>query len=188
MPVDHDAAAAIARMPLRGEVLIPCPEVLGIRRACGRPFAPNGRVSRAQRAVGHDTDCLPQAFGTDVAFSDIGQVLVRDAGLATRHALKTGVCSKAMQTEKKARLYFRAIERFERRRTFQDIGKTQPQIGFLHHVEQTCHRPGRTEFSLECAQVRRLRLGIKSCQRNPATRFVAEPHERVFRHAPVERM
>ena len=52
MPVDHDAAAAVADVPLRRQVLVPGAEVLGIGRAGRRPVAPDRRVAGVQRAVG----------------------------------------------------------------------------------------------------------------------------------------
>src|SRR5260370_15502874 len=39
--VDRDAPPAVANMPLRGEVLVPCAEVLGIGGAGGRAAAPD---------------------------------------------------------------------------------------------------------------------------------------------------
>ena len=73
MPIDHDAPSAVTRVPLRSEVLIPGTEVRGIRRACGRAFAPNDRVANAQHVIGHYADCLPEAFRADVPFSDMGR-------------------------------------------------------------------------------------------------------------------
>ena len=45
MPVDHDAAATVADVPLRREVLVPRAEVLGIRGAGRGAVAPDRRVA-----------------------------------------------------------------------------------------------------------------------------------------------
>ena len=54
VPVDHDATPAVADVPLRGEVLVPGAEVLGIGGAGRGPAAPDRRVAGAQRAIGND--------------------------------------------------------------------------------------------------------------------------------------
>jgi len=66
MPINHDAAAAIAHVPLRGEILIPGAVVLGIggTRRCGR--TPNGGISGLQCAVGHNRDRTAQGVGADI--------------------------------------------------------------------------------------------------------------------------
>ena len=51
IPVDHDAPAAVAHLPLGRKVLVPSAEVLGIGRAGGCAFAPDSRVAGIQRAL-----------------------------------------------------------------------------------------------------------------------------------------
>src|SRR5512135_2509364 len=51
VPVDHDAAAAIAHVPLRCQVLIPRTEMFGIGRASRRSFAPDRRITGTQRTI-----------------------------------------------------------------------------------------------------------------------------------------
>src|SRR5208282_4041840 len=63
MPIDHDAAPAVAHVPLRRQVLIPGAEVLGIRCARRRSVAPDCWIAGAQGAVRDDCDSL--AHGVD---------------------------------------------------------------------------------------------------------------------------
>ena len=58
VPVDHDSPAAVARVPLSGEILVPSPEMLRVRgagsgagspRSCCRP-APERRTQRFPRS------------------------------------------------------------------------------------------------------------------------------------------
>src|SRR5208282_5021118 len=59
MPIDHDAAPAVAHVPLRRQVLIPGADVLGIRCARRRSVAPDCWIAGAQGAVRDDCDSLP---------------------------------------------------------------------------------------------------------------------------------
>ena len=81
MPVDHDAAPAVAHMPLRGQVLVPGAEVLGIRCTRRRAIAPDCRVPSMQRAVCDDRDSLAQGVDRDISAPDIGEILGGCAGL-----------------------------------------------------------------------------------------------------------
>ena len=58
MPVDHDAAPTITDVPLRGEVLVPGSEVLGIGCAGRRAVTPDLRIAGMQRAVGNNGNGL----------------------------------------------------------------------------------------------------------------------------------
>ena len=54
------------------------------------------------------------------------------------------------QAKQQPRLQHRPAQSLEGSRTPQFLGKTQPKVGFLDHVKQTGHWPGRVEVRLEC--------------------------------------
>ena len=66
-----------------------------------------------------------------------------------------------METEQQSRPQYRAIQRLICCRALQRVREAEPQIRFLHHIEQARHRPGHRDLGLERSQVRRLRLGIE---------------------------
>ena len=165
VPVDHDAAAAVADMPLRRQVLVPGAEVLGIGRAGGCSVAPDRRVAGVQRAVGHDGDRPPQRLDAEIAPPHVGEVLVGHPGSEPRHALQAGVGSDPVQAKQQPRLQDRPIQRLIGGRAFQGLGEVQPQIGFLDHVEQAGHRPGRGDLGLQCGQVGRIGLCGRAASR-----------------------
>src|SRR4030095_8215410 len=51
MPVDHDAGLAISSVPFCHEILVPRPEMPGIWRTCGGPFAPDFRQTHRKDAI-----------------------------------------------------------------------------------------------------------------------------------------
>ena len=81
MPIDHDATPAVAHMPLRGQVLVPGAEVLGIRCTRRRPVTPDGWIASTQRAVCDDGNGLAQGIDRDIPAPDIGEILGGRAGL-----------------------------------------------------------------------------------------------------------
>ena len=60
MPVDHDAAAAVADVPLRHQVLVPGAELLGVGGTCRRALAPDAGVAGTQGGVDDLRDRLAQ--------------------------------------------------------------------------------------------------------------------------------
>ncbi len=60
VPVDHYAAAAVAHVPLRGEILVPGPEVLRVRSAGSGAVSPNRRIARVESPVRDDGSRLAQ--------------------------------------------------------------------------------------------------------------------------------
>jgi len=66
MPINHHPAPTIADVPLRGEVLVPGSEVLGIRRAGCRAVTPDPRIADMQRAVGDNGNGLSQCVDGNV--------------------------------------------------------------------------------------------------------------------------
>jgi hypothetical protein len=67
VPVDHDAAAAVANMPFGYQVLVEGAEVLAVRGACRRAFAPDPRMARRKRCVDHPPGRIAQGVGIDIA-------------------------------------------------------------------------------------------------------------------------
>ena len=62
MPVDHDAAPAIARVPLGHQVLVVGTELLGVGRAGGGGVTLNSRVANAEDAVDNFGDGCAQCI------------------------------------------------------------------------------------------------------------------------------
>ena len=120
MPVDHDAAPAIADVPLCRQVLVPGAEVLGIGCAGRRSVAPDRRIAGMQRAVGDDGDGLPQRVDRDVSAPDIGEILGGRARLEPGHALQPGIRSEPVQAKQEPRAQNRAIQGLVGRRAFQN--------------------------------------------------------------------
>lgn len=188
MPVDHDAAPAVAHMPLCRQVLVPGAEVLGIRCARRRSVAPDGRIANPQRAVCDDGDGLAQGIDRDIPAPDIGEILGGRAGLETRHALKSGVRAEAVQAKQEPRPQNRAIEGLVGRRAFQNVGEIEAEVGLLEHVEEAGHRPGRDGFGLDRGQVWGFGLGIERRHRDPGvlSSLAVDTDEAIARHARVE--
>ena len=188
MPVDHDAAAAIAHVPLRRQVLVPGAKVLGIRCAGRRSVAPDCRISGMQRAVGDDGNGLPQRVDRDISAPDIGKILGGCARLEPGHALKPGVRSEPVQAKQEPRAQNGAIQGLVSRRAFESLGKSQAEVGLLEYVEEVGHRPGRDNLCLDRCQVRRLGLGIERRHRDPTLFFPlpVDSDQRIARHAGVE--
>jgi hypothetical protein len=80
MPIDHHTAPAIADVPLRGEVLVPGSEVLGIRCAGCRAVTPDPWIAGMQCAVGDNGNGLSQRVNGNVSASDIGEIFGGRAG------------------------------------------------------------------------------------------------------------
>ena len=158
VPVDHDAAPAVAHMPLGGEILVPGAVVLRIGGASGGARSPNSGISGLKRAVGNGRDGSAQRIDADIAAPDIRQILRRHTRFQARHALQPGIGAEPVQAQEQPRLQHRALKGFVGGRTLQHVGKAQPQIGFLDHVEQSRHGPRRIEFRLERLQGGRIGL------------------------------
>jgi hypothetical protein len=186
--IDHDAAAAITNVPLRGEVLVPGPEVLGIRRAGGRAVTPDPRIAGMQRAVSNNGNHLSQRVDRNVSAPNIGEILCGRAGLKPGHALKPGIRSDPIEAEQEPGAQDRAIQGLVRGRALQNVGEVQAEVGLLEHVEKTGHRPGRDEFGLERDQVRRLRLGVERRDRDPSVflPLPSDPDELIGWHARIQ--
>lgn len=65
VPVDHDTAAAVAHVPLGKQVLVPSPELLGVRRAARRGLSPELGKAGRQRGVDHLQDGLAHTGSAD---------------------------------------------------------------------------------------------------------------------------
>jgi hypothetical protein len=109
--VDHDAAAAIAHMPFREQVLIPCPELLGIGCARRGSFAPDLRLAAAEDRVADTRNGCSQLLFCDVAPPDVLQVGVAVPASAAAHPLEACVGSESIKTEQQAAAQHVSIER-----------------------------------------------------------------------------
>ena len=85
VPVNHDAAAAVADVPLGREILVPSPEMLRIRRAGRCSVAPDGGIAGVQRAIGDDGDGLAQSFDANITAPHKSLRIVTPRCVAGRH-------------------------------------------------------------------------------------------------------
>ena len=67
MPVNHDATATVADVPLRHQVLVPGAKLLGIGGTCRRAFTPNAGVAGTQGGVDDLGDRLAHALAGEEA-------------------------------------------------------------------------------------------------------------------------
>ena len=117
---------------------MPSPQMAGLR-ACSVPFVTIA-MALAQRVDG------------EIPAPDVSEILVGHARMEPCHALQPGVCSDPVKAEQQPRPQDRSIETLVGGRAFQRIGEIEAQIGFLDHVEQAGHRPGRGDFGLDRGQ------------------------------------
>jgi hypothetical protein len=122
-------------VPLGREILIPGAVVFGVGGTGRGGRTPDGRISGLQSAVSNDRDRPAQRIDADIAAPDIRQILGRHAGLQARHALQPGIGPESVQAQEQSRLQYRALEGFVGGRTFQRVGKVQPQVGFLKDAD-----------------------------------------------------
>lgn len=91
MPIDHDAATAIAGVPFGHEVLVPGSELLRVRGAGRRSIAPDVDLPFAKDGVDDLSGRGAELVFGDVTTAYIEEVLIVGAGLARAHALDAGV-------------------------------------------------------------------------------------------------
>jgi hypothetical protein len=104
----------------------------------------------------------------------------------SRFAMRCSPAFVPSPCRQQSRLQHCAIEGFVGGRTFQHVGDAQSQIGFLDHVEQTRHWPGRIEFGLERLQGRRIGLRIQWRERDPAAARGPNAHVRIFLQTSIQ--
>src|SRR3954447_4963510 len=79
VPVDHDAAPAVASVPLGHEVLVEGAKVLAVRCAGRSALAPDLGLARSERRVDHVPGRIAQRVGIDVTPARVQQLLVAEA-------------------------------------------------------------------------------------------------------------
>jgi hypothetical protein len=71
VPVDHDAAPAIARVPFGHQILIVSAELLGIGRTGGGGVAPDRRITNLEGAIDDFADGSAQCLLLHEAAFDV---------------------------------------------------------------------------------------------------------------------
>jgi hypothetical protein len=107
-------------------------------------------------------------------------------GLQPRHPLQSGVGSDPVKAEQEPWLKDGSIQRLVGGRALQSLGEVQPQVGFLDHVEQARHGPGRGDLCLERGQVGRLGLSVERRRGDPTVALLANPDQTVGRQSGIK--
>ena len=91
VPVDHDAATAVAGVPLGHQVLIPGSELLGVGSAGRGAFAPDRSGPLRQGGIDDLPDGGAKLVFGDVTTANTEQVPVVGPGLPGAHALDASI-------------------------------------------------------------------------------------------------
>src|SRR5713101_1942013 len=127
MPVDHDAWATIAHMPLREEVLVPGAEPFRVTRTRGRPFAPEGGIAHREDRVTDLRNGGAEGLRVNIAAPDIEQILVAIPPAAIAHPFETCVGPEPVQAQEQATLQHARVEYLPRPDRTKGVG--------AHHAE-----------------------------------------------------
>ena len=114
VPVDQDPAAAVAGVPLGEDVLVPGPEVGGVRRDRSRPGAPQGLAPDGEGGVRDLDRDLVGGLAGQVAAPGVAQLLLAvrvpaasglraDAGVRAVDVDLLGDACRAEQGQREAR-------------------------------------------------------------------------------------
>ena len=95
MPINHDAATAIARMPFRHQVLVVGAELFGVGGTGRGGLAPDGGLADGERAIDDFGDGRAQRFLVHVAALDVAQLVDSDARLLAGDAFQSHIGADA---------------------------------------------------------------------------------------------
>ena len=109
--VNHDAFTAVAHVPLRHEVLIPCAKLFRVRGTGRGPFTPDVRMSDTEDRTDHSPNGIPHVVFSDEATADVEQVFIAGPVFLGVHAFQAGVGAEPVQAQQQARPQRGAIER-----------------------------------------------------------------------------
>src|SRR5208283_1020570 len=188
MPVNHDAAAAIAAMVFSKQILVPGPELFGVRCTGSRSLAPDLGQPRGERCVHHPGCGLAQSLCGNESAPDVEKVLVVVCrpGL---HTFYTCVGAKAEEAEQKPSLEGGFVHAGAFGSASEALREANAQVRLLEHVEKACPPPAPGHFLLENCKVLRLRLGIRGSYRNPVLAFLVDNfHLGVGGHPLIQRI
>ena len=97
MPVNHDAAPAIAGVPFGHQILIVRTELFGVGGTGGRDVTPDRRLADLEGAVDDGGDRRAQRILLHEAPLHIAQFLEVYARLLTRHPFQTDIGAEAKE-------------------------------------------------------------------------------------------
>ena len=104
VPIHRHPPAAIAQMPLAQQVLIPSPEVFGVRGTGRGTFTPDRRRAHAEDGIDDFGDRVAQGIGMEIATPDIDQIL---SGLPRERGtdpFEAGIRTEPKQTQQESAL------------------------------------------------------------------------------------
>jgi hypothetical protein len=102
MPVDHDAAPAIAGMPLGHQVAIPSPELRGIRCAGRSSVTPDRCIANCKRGIGNPSASFPQSSRVNEAAVYMKKFFIAGIGGGTGHPLQPGIGAETIEAKKQS--------------------------------------------------------------------------------------
>jgi hypothetical protein len=112
VPVDQDAAAAVARVPLGEQVLVISAEVRGVRRHGRGALPPDLGLPRRERRIGELDRDGASAVDREVPPRGVAQVSLAVAVVAAGGGADTGVGAVCIGDQQQALPEHRARERF----------------------------------------------------------------------------
>ena len=174
MPIDHDAAAAVACVPFGQQVLIPGPELLRVRSARCRSFSPYLRRSRPHGGIHDFSDGGAELILIDVAAANVEQVLIVGALLSGAHALDASIRSQPVDGKQKALLKHFPIQVLPQCGAPKYVGEPDAEVGLLEDIEQARHGPPLDHSRFQCAKIRRFGLNGKRREFGSATALLLD--------------
>ena len=171
VPVDEYSRPAIARVPLRHQILVPGREFLGVRRAGRGAFTPDLRESDTEDGIDHLGNRCPHGLFGEKAIARIEQIPVALPMITRGDPFETDIGTQSVQAEQQPFLDGRTIQVLSHRQALEVIGKGCPQLCFLEDIQQFDHRPASSHLGFEQSQMLRFRLGRQRRERDPAAAF-----------------
>lgn len=86
-------------MPLGHQVLIPGPELRGVRGTGGRAFSPDVGLAHLKNGIGHIDNRGSQVFLVDIAATGVDQLVVALSMLTLTDALEARIGPHPIQTQ-----------------------------------------------------------------------------------------
>ncbi len=160
----HDAAAAVAGVPLGEQVLVPGPEVSGVRCHRRRSGAPQPAVAGGEGGVGDLDGDLPRGLGGEVAAPDVPDpffaVAVPALGRAAGDRADAGVGAVGVDRQHQPFARHLGMELTGAGDRGDALQAAGTQHGFLEHVDQRPHLKAAADLAFDTAQVARLGRGL----------------------------
>ncbi len=175
VPVDQDAAAAVARVPFGEQVLVVGAEVRRVGRDCRGALPPDRGVAGGERRVGELDGDGAGAVDGEVPAGGVAQVGFAVAVVAGSDGADPGVRAVRVEQQQEAFPEHRAGERLARADGGELAQHPGPQRRFGDHVDQRHLPPALPDRFLQAPQVPRLELRTQGREFDRAALAVGDP-------------